>query len=138
MADGGSAVKQFTEEVAEAAGEVAKDVKDTVGQMLEQGVQSATGAQLTPQQIQQKQIDEQTQMAEARRKIAFYRRNAGEQKIVRQENKQKEQQRLEALQQEIQQKKIEEIQQKEPKKPGLPEAILRTQAEYKPGKGVGG
>lgn len=52
-------VKQFTGEIKQAASEVAKDVTDTVGEMIEQGVQSVTGTPLTPQQIQQKQMEDQ-------------------------------------------------------------------------------
>ena len=59
MADGASGVKQFSEEMGQAAGEVAKDVKDSVGEVLEQGVQSVVGTQLTPQQIQRKEIERQ-------------------------------------------------------------------------------
>ena len=138
MADLGSGIKQVAEETIEEVGEVVKEVKDELGQALEQGAQSATGTQLTPQQIQQKQADDQKKIAEARRKIAFYQQTDQAQKMVRQQNKQKEMQRIQAQQQEKQEKKIEEVQIKQAKKPGMSEAILRSQAEYKPGKGVGG
>ena len=55
MADLGSGIKQVAEETAEVVKEVTEEVKDSLGQTLEQGAQSATGTQLTPQQIQQKQ-----------------------------------------------------------------------------------
>jgi|SRR3989344_6341498 len=116
--------------------EVAKDVKDAVGEMIEQGVQSVAGSTLTPQQVQQKQQDEQKQLTEARRKIAWYKKIDDEQKRVRQANQQKETQRLQAQQQENQVKTGRTVQRQQlTKKPGqLPEEILRTQAEYKPGK----
>ena len=119
--------------------EVAKDVKDAVGEMIEQGVQSVAGSTLTPQQVQQKQQDEQKQLTEARRKIAWYSKTDQEQKQVIQANKQKESQRLQNQQQE----KVEEVQQVQAtqgtKTPsGLPEEVLRTQAELKVGKGIGG
>lgn len=138
MAGGKNVVGQFKDEVVETTREIATDVKDSVGEAIEQGAQSVTGTQLTPQQIQQKQQDEQKQIAETRRKIAFYRQTDQEQKMVRQQNKQKEMQRIQTQQQEKQEEKIEEIQIKQAKKPGMSEAVLRSQAEYKPGKGVGG
>lgn len=134
MADGGSAVKQFTEEVVEATGEVAKDVKDTVGQMLEQGVQSATGAQLTPQQIQQKQLEDQKKIAENRRKIAFWQKLQAEQQAVRQTEKQKEMQRMQSQQQEKQVAEFKQIEKK--KEPINPAVAYAGKAEFK--RGVGG
>lgn len=134
-----NSVKQFTEELEQTAGEIKIDVKDEIGQALEQGVQSVVGTQLTPQQIQQKQIDDQNKIAEARRKINFYQKTAREQAAVRQQNKQKEMQRKQEEQQETEQKKVEEVQIKQAqKKPGISEAVLRSQAELKVGKGVGG
>ena len=141
MADGKNIVRQFKDEIVETTGEIAKDVKDSVGEALEQGVQSVVGTQLTPQQIQQKQIEDQKNIAEARRKIAFYQQTEQAQKMVRQQNKQKEIQRIQPQQQEEQEKKMEKIQaQQTTKKPGAgtPEEILRSQAERKVGKGIGG
>lgn len=133
MADGG-AVKQFAEEVVQEVGEVVEEVKDEVGQALEQGAQSVVGTQLTPQQIQQKQAEEQKQLTETRRKIAFYQRTAKEQAIIRQENKQKETQRLQAQQQE---KQVTQIQKEEKKKqPINPATFYAGKAEFK--RGVGG
>lgn len=121
-----------------AVAEVAKDVKDAVGEMIEQGVQSVAGPQLTAQQIQQKQLEDQKKMAEARRKIAWLKKIDEEQKQVRQVNKQKESQRLQSLKQETQTKAIQKIQAQQAKKPVLPEEVLRTQVEIKVGKGVVG
>lgn len=140
MADGGG-TGQFGDEVKQAVAEVAKDVKDSVGEMIEQGVQSVAGPTLTPQQIQQKQLADQKKLAETRRQIAFLKKIDEEQKQVRAVNKQKESQRLQA------QANTSEVNQgatqrtsevRKAKKPGLPEEVLRTQIEIKAGKGVGG
>lgn len=141
MADSRNVIGKFSDEVEQTATEVAKDVKDSVGQIIEQGFQSATGIQPTPQQIQQKQQEEQKQLLETRRKIAFYDQTDQAQKMVRQQNKQKEVQRLQEEQQRKQEKKMEKIQEQQTaKKPGAgtPEEILRSQVERKVGKGLGG
>lgn len=145
MADGGSAVKQFAEETTEVAKEVVKDVKDSVGQALEQGVQSVIGTQLTPQQIQQKQLEDQKKIAEKRREIKWYQDIAVAQKKVRDEEKQKQMQRKQAEVQEQQTKQAKEIQQKQsipqpgqPLKETLTEEIARTQVERSKGRGIGG
>ena len=62
MSDSGGGGKQFTDEIKSEAVDVAKEVTDQVGQMVEQGVQSITGTQLTPQQIQQKEQDRQEKL----------------------------------------------------------------------------
>lgn len=107
MADSGNGISQATEEVVQAAGEVAKDVKDSVGQVLEQGVQSVAGPNLTPQQVQQKQQQEQQQLAETRRKIDWYKKIDEEGKRVRQENLLKEKKRLESQEQEKEVKRVQ-------------------------------
>lgn len=132
-------------DIAQAAGEVAKDVKDSVGQAIEQGVQSVTGTQLTPQQIQQKQLEDQKKIAETRRTIKWYEDIATSQKAVREKEQQKQ---MQGKQEEIQQqqaKKTQEIQQKQPiPQPGRPESdiiredLARTQMERSKGRGVGG
>lgn len=115
--------------------EVARDVKDAVGEAIEQGVQSVVGPQLTAQQIQQKQLEDQKKLAETRRKIAWYKNIAEEQKRVRQKTEQKETDRLQSQQQE-KQVEIQQAQAKQVKK--TPEEVLRTQVEIKVGKGIGG
>lgn len=139
MNDSGSGGNQFASEMKSTVTEVAKDVKDAVGEMIEEGVQSAVGSQLTPQQLQQKQLEDQRELAEARRKIEFLKRIDQEQKTVRQANKQKEMQRLQNQQQD-QTKSVQTAQiPKMAKKPGgLPQEVLRTRVEIKVGKGVGG
>lgn len=125
----------------QAITEVAKDVKDDVGEMIEQGVQSVVGKQLTPQQIQQKQLQDQKELAEARRKIAWFKKLDEEQKGVREANKQKEIQRLQNQKQQVQGQKIQKAQMPQsPKRSGqmLREDIARSQAERGKGRGVGG
>lgn len=124
-------IGKFTDETTETVGEVAKDVKDAVGQALEQGVQSITGSQLTPQQIQQKQQAEQKRLSDTRKWLQDV--EIAQQK-VRAENKQKEEQRLQAQKQEEQVAEIEEKQEKE--KPVNPAIAYAGKVEIK--RGVGG
>lgn len=119
----------------QAATEVAKDVKDEVGQMIEQGVQSVIGTKLTPQQLQQKELERQKKLAETRRIIAHYRKIEEEQRAVRQAKKHEEMQKK---QEEGQKQRVQEIK-KEQKKQLLPEEVrARAMAETKVGRGVGG
>lgn len=150
MADSGSGVKQFSGEMGQATSEVIKDVKDEVGQMIEQGVQSIAGKQLTPQQIQQKQLEEQQKLAQARRKIKWYQEIAAAQKRVREEERQKQQQRQQQEEQERQKKRLVEEQKKKviispakktPQFPGqapIREDIALSRPELKVGHGKGG
>ncbi|MBI2597183.1 hypothetical protein HYW41_03440 [Candidatus Daviesbacteria bacterium] len=117
--------------------EVAKDVKDAVGEMIEQGVQSVAAPQLTPKQIQQKQGEDQKQILEARRKIAWYQKIDEEQKKVRAQSQQKEAQRLQSEQRQ-EQAEVQQTQIKQVQKQATPEEVLRTQIERKAGKGLGG
>lgn len=146
MANSGNVIGQFKDEVIETTGEVVKDVKDAVGEMIEQGIQSTTSPQqIQPfdsaqgrQEDQKKELNRQKQIAYTRRWLQNLQMS---QQKARLEAKQKEQQRLQSQQQEVQEKKVEKIQkQQASKKPGgtVQDAILRSQAEYKPGKGVGG
>lgn len=122
----------------QAIKEVAQDIKDEVGQAIEQGVQSIAAPTLTPQQVQQKQLQDQKDLAEARRKIAWYKKLDDSQKKVREASSQKEAVRLQSQQQEKQQE-VQKVQiQSAKKQQVISEAVLRTQAERKAGKGVGG
>lgn len=134
MANGGNQIGQFRDELEQTVTEVASDVKDSVGEVIEQGVQSVAGTQLTLQQIQQKQQEEQKQLAEARRKIQFLRQIDEEQKRVRMENKQKEQQRLQSEQQEEQKAEMKKEEKK--KQPINPALAYAGKVEIK--RGVGG
>lgn len=134
MADSGSGISQATEEVVQAAGEVAKDVKDSTGQMVEQGVQSIVGTQLTPQQIQQKQQEDQKNLAETRGKIEWLKKLDQEQKMIIEQNKQKEAQRLQNQKEE---KQVTEMKKEEKKKqPVNPAVAYAGKVEFK--RGVGG
>ncbi|MFH1535526.1 MAG: hypothetical protein ABIC96_00420, partial [Patescibacteria group bacterium] len=117
MADNRNIIGKFTDEMEQTTGEVVQDVKDSAGEAIEQGVQSGP----TPQQIQQKQTQDQKDMVEARRKIAFYNKTDQEQKIVRQQEKQKLTQKQQIEAQEKQAKKAKEAAQKQSiPQPGRP------------------
>lgn len=153
MANSGNVIGQFREEVQETAGEVARDIKDAVGEMIEQGVRSVKTQPLTPQQMnnlqkaeQQKQLEDQKNLVEARRKIQWYKDLATAQKKVRDQEKQKQMQKREQ-QQEEQNKKMAKTQKKQvvitppgKRQSGLPlrEDIARTRQEIGKGHGVGG
>lgn len=125
-------VSQIPQEISEAA---VKPVIDEVGKAIEQGIQSVVGSQLTPQQLQEKQLEEQKKLAHARRVIEHYRRIEEAQRAVRTAKKQEEMQKK---QEESQQKQAQEIK-KEQKKQKLPEEVrARAMAEMKAGRGVGG
>lgn len=134
---GGSGFQKATGEIVQTVGEVAKDIKDAVGEALEQGVQSVTNTQLTPQQIQQKQQEDQNKLAEARRKIEWLKNVDSQQKQVIAANRQKESERLQNQQQE-KQEEVQQIQTKTVKKQAMSDEIARSQAELRVGKGVGG
>lgn len=145
MANNNNVIGQFKDEITETAGEVAQDVKDSVGEMIEQAAQTSTGSQLTPQQQQQKQQEDQKKELDRQKQLVYTRKWLKDvemsQQKVRMENKQKEQQKQQIEQQEVQDKKVEKIQkQQASKKPGgtTQDAIQRSMAEYKAGKGVGG
>ena len=142
MADG-AAVKQFAGEMGKATSEVVKDVKDELGKAIEAGVQSAVGTQLTAQQIQQKQTEDAQKLAEARRKIEYWKKIDLEQKQVRQKKQQTQMQKQQLEEQEKQKKKMEEMRKKQAiPKPGqkleLTEDIAITRQEIGKGHGVGG
>lgn len=137
MTNSGNVIGKFSDEVEQTAGEIAKDVKDSVGEMIEQGVQSVAGTPLTPQQIQQKQIEEQKKEAGRQRQLSYTRKWLKDlelaQQKVQMENKQKEQQRLQSQKQEEQ---VAEIKKEEKKKPVNPAIAYAGKAEFK--RGVGG
>ncbi len=134
MADSRNVIGKFSDEIEQTVSETANDVKDEVGQMVEQGVQSITGTQLTPQQIQEKQENDQRKIVEARRKIDFFKQTAQAQQKVRQENKQQEMQKQQNQKQEQQ---VVEIKKEEKKsRPVNPAIFYAGKAEFK--RGVGG
>lgn len=125
-------IGKFSEEVEQTASEIVKDVKDSVGEMIEQNITP----QPTPQpfdsaQGRQKRADEQKQLAYTRR---YLQNLQMAQTKVRQENKQKEQQRLQNQQQE---KQVSEIKKEEKKKkPVNPAIAYAGKVEFK--RGIGG
>lgn len=145
MVNSGNTIGQFRDEMETTVGEVTQDVKDQVGQAIEQGVQSVVGSNLTAQQIQQKKLEDQQKITEARRKIEYWKKINEEQKKIRLSEKQKLQQRLQLEEQRKQEKKAEEAQ----KKQAIPrvgkrttaqiqEDLARSQMERSKGRGVGG
>ena len=101
--------------------------------MIEQGVQSIAGATPNPQQLQQHELDRKKKLAEARRKIEYWKKIAQEQKNVREQEKQKQMQATYKKQEEEKEKKFEIFQ----KKKEVPVAIKALgKAELK--RGVGG
>lgn len=138
MADSRSGIQQASEEVTQGLGEVAKDVKDSVGEAIEQGVQSVAGPKLTPQQIQQQQQEIQKKEAERQNRLAYTRQwfknlEQSQNKVIM-ENKQKEAQRLQTQQQE---KQVTEMKKEEKKKqPVNPAVAYAGKVEFK--RGVGG
>lgn len=142
MSDSASGGGLFVGEIKSTVTEVAKDVKDAVGEMIEAGVQSVAGSTLTPQQIQQKQLQDQTDLVETRRKLAFYKMTDEDQEEVIQENRKKEAERIQAQQQEMQVKQNQKVQMQQggTKKPGaqISEEVARTRQEIGKGHGIGG
>ncbi len=133
-------IGQFQDEIEQTSNEVTEDAKDSVGEAIEQGVQSIVGPQLTPQQQQEKQQQDQKKEIDRQKQLSYTRKWLGDlqkaQEKVRAENKQKEQQRLQAQQEEEQ---VTETKKEEKKKKQITdEARARTMAETKVGKGVGG
>lgn len=151
MANSANILGQFKDEIEEASKEVATDVKDSVGEMIEAGVQSVAGPTLNPQQLQQKQIEEQKKLAKVRKTIKWYQDITAAQKKVREEERQK---KLLLQQQEEEEKKRKKMEEEEKKKviispakkkslfPGqvasMEEEIARTRQEIGKGHGVGG
>ncbi len=157
MTDSGSGnvIGKFTDEVEQAAGEVGQDMKDAVGEMIEQGVKSVADPTLTAQQLQQKQQEDQKKEIDRQKQLAYTRnwlKNLeASQKRVREEEKQKRLQKQQLEEQEKQKKKMEEQARKTriisparkaPPMPGQPtpvvEEIARTRQEIGKGHGVGG
>lgn len=142
MSDSGSGGNQFASEMKSTVAEVAKDVKDSIGEMIEQNVQTAVGSQLTPQQQQQKKQQEQQDLEKARKVISYYKNLGADIKKAQEGRKQKEEERLKKMQEEEQAKKMQKTQMQTSKSPppgnDLREDIARTQAERSKGRGVGG
>lgn len=137
MADA-NVLGKFNDELEQTTSEVVGEVKDAVGEALEQGIQSVAGPKLTAQQLQQKQQEDQQKEIDRQKKITYTRQwiknlSAAQDK-VRMENKQKEQQRLQNQQQEEQFKEMKKEEKK--KKPINPAVAYAGKVEIK--RGVGG
>lgn len=135
MADG---IKGIAVDIHEA---VVKPVSDEVGKAIEQGVQSVVKgpgqnppSNQTPVNPAQKKQEEQTQLAETRRKLDFWRNLSEAQNQVRAEQRKKEEERLkvEEKKKEIKQFEVEK------KKRSLSAAVREAQTKTEAKKGVGG
>lgn len=120
------------EDVGEA---IVKPVVDEIGKAIEAGVQAVTPQKtLDPATQQQKQISDQKNLVEARRKVEWWKALEAERNRVRQQNQQK----LQAQGQQIQAKQQEKIKQFEIVK--KKDNIALKEAQFKTEKrgGVGG
>ncbi len=136
MADG---VKGAMQNIGEA---VVKPVMDEVGKAIEVGVQSVLNKQpvqpqttspIDPMQQQQISDNEQVGLVDARRKIKYWQDLAGAQARVREEQKKKEQDRLQV---DTQKKQIKQFEIQEKKKDNI--ALKQSQIKTEVRKGVGG
>ncbi len=149
-------IGQFTDELEETAEQVVEEVKDSIGEMIEQGVQSVKASPpLTPQQIQQNQEEEESKKIELRRQLKFRETVKTELNDAYQQTAEEEKQRKELEQQEEENKKREQQQKNariiSPARKVPPvlgqtaqpveleeEAVARTRQESGKGHGVGG
>ena len=136
MSDG---VKGAMQNIGEA---VVKPVVDEVGKAIEVGVQSvlnrqpvqqSTTPQIDPLQQQQIKTTEQIGLVDARRKIKYWQDLGNAQAKVREDQKKKEQERL---QEDPQKKKIKQFEIQEKKKENIALQQAKTKTEVR--KGVGG
>lgn len=137
MADG---VKGAMQNIGEA---VVKPVIDEVGKAIETGTQSVlnrppsgqqpTTPSLDPALQQQAQATEQVGLSDARRKIKYWQDLASAQAKVREDQRQKEQERL---QEDPQRSKIKQFEIQEKKKQNIALQQAKTKTEVR--KGVGG
>lgn len=136
MSDGGNAPGQITEAVKTVSDAVVEPVKDEIGEMIEAGVQAITGASDDPQKQALKQQKQQEKLAEAQRKIQYWKQIEAQQAAVRQQKQQEQMQKSQEIQQQEQVKQFE-VQKKEVQKN---QAIVNAQTsrETKGGQGAGG
>ncbi len=131
MVNAGKVIGGTFEDVSDA---VIKPVSDEVGKAIESGVQSVVSGpkQLTPQQLQQKQTDKTNQLAEARRKIAWWRNLDEAQRKVRELEKQRKMQRIHA---EKKKKQVKQFEISQKKKEDINLQRAKTKTEIKAGVG---
>lgn len=122
-----------------------KPIRDEVGQALEQGIKTviagppnAQQQQVSQQQKMQNEAKRQTDLTEARRKVAFWTRIDQEQKAVRQKQTQEQAQKNQVKHEETKIKQVEVMKKQEKKNIAKDAAIKTSQAELKAGKGIGG
>lgn len=130
---GSGVIGEIVQTVQEA---VIEPVKDEVGQLIEAGVQSITGAANDPQKQVRKEQENQKKLAEAQYKIRWWKDLAAQQAALNQQVKQEQTQKQQEKQEEKQIKQYEIVQKKQESK--QIEEVNRSRAELKAGKGVGG
>jgi len=132
MSDG---VKGAVAEAAKTVGEaVVKPVADEVGQVIEVGAQSVFGKIPSQQNQQQKQRQDQLKIAEAQRRINWWKQIAAQQKSSQQGQVQEKMAKSQQQTQEI--KQFEIVQKKQVKDAAMD--VQRSRGEIRAGKGVGG
>lgn len=128
MADGGTK-GAFVEAVV-------KPVADEIGKALEQGAQAIAGKTPTTQQIQQKQMQDQKDIADTQRKIDYWKQIAQAQAQVRQVKKQEDVEKNQEKKEEAKIKQYEIVEKKQDSEQR--EDMARTQGERRAGRGMGG
>lgn len=141
MADGVKPIGGTFEDIGEVMNDsVAKPMKDQLGEMVEQGKQSIAPKAVAAQQVsaadaQQKNLDQQQKITEARRRIFYWQDLEAKTRAIREEEKRKEAERKQKAEQEEQEKK--KVKQFEiQKKAEVLNTSAKGKAEIK--RGVGG
>ena len=136
MSDGTGNPGKISEAVKAVGDAVVEPAKDEIGAMIEAGIQSITGASDDPQKQALKQQKQQQNLAEAQRKIQWWKQIEAQQAAVRAQKQQENVQKQQEVQQQEQVKQFE-VQKKEVSKN---QALVNAQnsRETKGGQGAGG
>lgn len=113
---------------------VIQPAKDEIGEMIEAGVQAITGASDDPQKQAMKQQKHQEKLADAQRKVQWWKQIEAQQAALRQQNQQQQVQKQQETKQQEQVKQYE-VQKKEISKN---QAVVNAQTSKETRKGVGG
>ncbi len=134
MSDGGNAPGNVAEAVNTVKEAVVKPVKDEIGELIEAGVQAVTGSNDDPQKQALKQQKHQEKLADAQRKLQWWKQIEAQQAAVRQQKQQETVQKQQEVKQSDQVKQYE-TQKKEVSKN---QAVVNAQTSKETRKGVGG
>ena len=136
MSDSGGGVGQFVGEIKSAAAETLTDAKDGIGEAIEQGAQSVTNPNPTPQQIQQKQLEDQTAIAEQRRIINFNAQLSTDLNKAVAEDRQNKAQRIQSQEQDTQAQQQRQMQSQQRVGPsqGIRQDIAENMSELRGGR----